>query len=37
MDRPSRIHAEVSGSAGNIERVKIGGSSVVVAKGEVYL
>jgi trans-2,3-dihydro-3-hydroxyanthranilate isomerase len=37
MDRPSRIHAEVSGSAGNIERVKIGGGSVVVAKGEVYL
>jgi trans-2,3-dihydro-3-hydroxyanthranilate isomerase len=37
MNRPSRIHAEVSGSAGNVERVKIGGSSVVVAKGEVYL
>ena len=37
MDRPSRIQAEVAGSPGNVERVKIGGSSVVVAKGEVYL
>jgi trans-2,3-dihydro-3-hydroxyanthranilate isomerase len=37
MNRPSRIFAEVEGGPGNIERVKIGGSSVVVAKGEVYL
>ena len=37
MNRPSRIHADVTGSPGNVERVKIGGSSVVVAKGEVYL
>ncbi|HYJ92073.1 MAG TPA: PhzF family phenazine biosynthesis protein [Pyrinomonadaceae bacterium] len=37
MNRPSRIFAEVTGRPGNIERVKIGGSSVVVAKGEIYL
>jgi predicted PhzF superfamily epimerase YddE/YHI9 len=37
MDRPSRIYADVTGSKGNVELVKIGGSSVVVAKGEVYL
>jgi len=37
MNRPSRIYADVTGTAGIIERIKIGGSSVVVAKGEVYL
>jgi len=37
MGRPSRIYAEVTGGANNIDRVKIGGSSVVVAKGEMYL
>ena len=37
MDRPSRIYADVRGDKGNVELVKIGGSSVVVAKGEVYL
>jgi trans-2,3-dihydro-3-hydroxyanthranilate isomerase len=37
MGRPSRIYAEVSGGPGNIERVKVGGSSVIVAKGELYL
>jgi trans-2,3-dihydro-3-hydroxyanthranilate isomerase len=37
MNRASRIHADVTGEPGNIERVKIGGGSVVVAKGEVFL
>ena len=37
MDRPSRIYADVTGGPGNVERVKIGGSSVIVAKGEIYL
>jgi trans-2,3-dihydro-3-hydroxyanthranilate isomerase len=37
MNRPSRIRAEVTGEKGNVERVRIGGQSVVVAKGEVYL
>jgi len=37
MDRPSRIYADVRGGKGNVELVKIGGSSVVVAKGEIYL
>ena len=36
MKRPSRIFAEVAGEKGNVERVKIGGSSIVVAKGEVF-
>ena len=36
MKRPSRIFAEVSGEKGRVEKVKIGGSSVVVAKGEVF-
>ena len=37
MNRPSRIFADVTGEKGNIEKVKIGGSSVIVAKGEVFL
>lgn len=37
IKRPSRIHAEVTGEKGIVERVRIGGQSVVVAKGEVYL
>lgn len=37
MQRPSRIHAEVTGEKGSVERVRIGGQSVVVARGEVYL
>ena len=37
MNRPSRISAEVTGEKGAIEKVKVGGKSVVVAKGEVYL
>jgi trans-2,3-dihydro-3-hydroxyanthranilate isomerase len=37
MNRPSRIFAEVAGEKGNVELVKIGGSSVVVAEGEIYL
>lgn len=36
MRRPSRIFAEVSGEKGNVETVKIGGASVVVAKGELF-
>ena len=37
MKRPSRIFAEVTGEKGKVELVKIGGSSIIVAKGEVYL
>jgi trans-2,3-dihydro-3-hydroxyanthranilate isomerase len=37
MNRPSRIHAEVIGEKENAERVKIGGSSIIVAKGELFL
>ena len=34
IERPSRIHAEVRGGRGQIEEVRVGGSSVVVAEGE---
>ena len=37
IKRPSRIFAEVSGEKGKIEKVKIGGRSVIVAKVEIYL
>jgi trans-2,3-dihydro-3-hydroxyanthranilate isomerase len=36
MQRPSRIFAEVEGEKGNVEKVRIGGQSIVVAKGEVF-
>ncbi|MDQ3323791.1 MAG: PhzF family phenazine biosynthesis protein [Acidobacteriota bacterium] len=36
MNRPSRIFAEVEGKKGSVEKVKIGGSAVVVAKGELF-
>lgn len=35
--RPSRIQVEVTGAAGNVERVRVGGEAIVVAKGEIYL
>ncbi|HEX8196045.1 MAG TPA: PhzF family phenazine biosynthesis protein [Pyrinomonadaceae bacterium] len=37
IERPSRIQIEITGEKGNVERVRVGGSSVVVAKGEIYL
>ncbi len=37
MNRPSRIYAEITGEKGNVEKVQIGGRSIIVAKGEVYL
>lgn len=37
MNRPSRIFADVTGENGNVRTVKIGGKSVVVGKGEIYL
>ena len=36
MKRPSRIFSEITGEKRNVEKVKIGGSSIVVAKGEVF-
>jgi len=35
IHRPSRINLDVKGNTRNIEEVKVGGSSVVVARGEV--
>lgn len=37
MDRPSRITAEVSGEAGRVGEVRIGGASVLMARGEMHL
>lgn len=37
MNRPSRISAEVAGEKGNVQKVRIGGKSVIVAKGEIFL
>jgi trans-2,3-dihydro-3-hydroxyanthranilate isomerase len=37
MHRPSRINLDVGGKPGAIEEVKVGGPSVIVARGEVYV
>jgi len=37
MHRPSRINLNVSGKPGAVEEVKVGGPSVIVARGEVYV
>jgi len=37
IGRPSTLHARVDGSAENVERVAVGGSAVVVARGEFRL
>lgn len=36
MKRPSRINLEVKGKLGSIDEVRVGGPSVIVAKGEVF-
>ena len=36
MHRPSRINLDVSGKPGAIDEVRVGGPSVVVARGEVF-
>lgn len=35
INRPSRINLDVRGEAGRVEEVKVGGSAVLVARGEV--
>jgi trans-2,3-dihydro-3-hydroxyanthranilate isomerase len=37
INRPSRINLDVKGHAGNVEEVKVGGSAVLVARGEVIV
>jgi trans-2,3-dihydro-3-hydroxyanthranilate isomerase len=37
INRPSRISLDVKGTTRSVEEVKVGGSSVVVAKGEVFV
>ena len=35
INRPSRINLDVKGKAGNVEEVKVGGTAVLVARGQV--
>jgi trans-2,3-dihydro-3-hydroxyanthranilate isomerase len=37
LGRPSTLYARVEGSADRIERVEVGGSAVIVARGELKL
>ena len=37
IGRPSTLYAKVEGSAEQVERVEVGGSAVVVARGEFSL
>jgi trans-2,3-dihydro-3-hydroxyanthranilate isomerase len=37
MGRPSRIHVDIDGTAGDITRVRVGGTAVLVAEGELRL
>jgi trans-2,3-dihydro-3-hydroxyanthranilate isomerase len=37
VGRPSKLFARVEGAAGRIDRVEVGGSAVVVARGEFRL
>ena len=37
IGRPSTLHARVDGSSGSVERVAVGGSAVIVARGEFRL
>jgi trans-2,3-dihydro-3-hydroxyanthranilate isomerase len=37
IDRPSKLYARVEGSVDRAERVEVGGSAVVVARGEFQL
>jgi trans-2,3-dihydro-3-hydroxyanthranilate isomerase len=37
IDRPSKLYARVEGSADRVEKVEVGGSAVVVARGEFQL
>ena len=37
MHRPSRINIEVKGKPGAVEEVRVGGPSVIVARGEVFV
>jgi trans-2,3-dihydro-3-hydroxyanthranilate isomerase len=37
INRPSRVSLEVSGGPGDVQQVRVGGASVIVARGEVYI
>jgi predicted PhzF superfamily epimerase YddE/YHI9 len=37
MGRPSRINIEITGKAGTVEEIRVGGPSVVIMRGELIL
>ncbi len=37
IGRPSVLYARADGTAGNVQRVRVGGSAVIVARGEFRL
>ena len=37
IDRPSTLYARADGNADNVERVEVGGSAVVIARGELQV
>ena len=37
VGRPSTLYARVDGTAGEVERIEVGGAAVVVARGEFQL
>jgi len=37
IDRPSTLYARADGSADNVERIEVGGSAVVIARGELQV
>jgi trans-2,3-dihydro-3-hydroxyanthranilate isomerase len=37
IGRPSLLHARVEGGEGRVDRVVVGGSAVIVARGEYWL
>lgn len=37
MSRPSRIHASITGTKGNVEITRVGGTSVIVVEGDVII
>lgn len=37
INRPSRIYVEVTSNSGDVEKVRVGGAAVIVARGEMFI
>ncbi|MEP6924797.1 MAG: PhzF family phenazine biosynthesis protein [Pyrinomonadaceae bacterium] len=37
INRPSRIAVEITGTSNNVEKVRVGGAAIIVAKGDIFL